>query len=41
MTVFLIRFHNDDPSALYQLQAEICGSPTMENVVLQVLKHVH
>ena len=30
--------HHDDPAALHQLQAEVCGAPTVENDDIQGIK---
>ena len=33
--------HHDDPAALHQLQAEVCGAPTVENDDVQGIKDVN
>ena len=40
-TMATCRVYHDDPSAVHQLQDEVCGSPPVEDVDLQSFEHVH
>ena len=39
--VFFLRFHHDDPSAVHQLQAEVCCSSALAYVDVQGPQHLH